>query len=212
VAHPVTWFQISGKDGAALEAFYKDIFDWKMSPSPDGSMSMVAADKGGIPGGVGASRDGSTNVTVYANVDDIAAHLKKIQDGAAAGHGMDRGLLRSSGQLGRPLAARHTTGTGQASIEESRKEGCSEGSEKESGEGSPQGRAESREERGKAGSEEEGQKEEALRVFSFRLDDRKVARLPRREKQLALGFAEYSRGSRSRSPIVICSSKTAKSS
>lgn len=80
MAHPVTWFQISGKDGAALEAFYKDIFDWKMSPSPDGSMSMVAADKGGIPGGVGASRDGSTNVTVYANVDDIAAHLKKIQD------------------------------------------------------------------------------------------------------------------------------------
>jgi predicted enzyme related to lactoylglutathione lyase len=80
VAHPVTWFQISGKDGAALEAFYKDIFDWKMNPSPDGSMSMVAPEKGGIPGSVGASRDGSANVTVYANVDDIAAHLKRVQD------------------------------------------------------------------------------------------------------------------------------------
>src|SRR5262249_8289518 len=80
VAHPVTWFQISGKDGSALEAFYREIFDWKMSPSPDGSMQMVSPEKGGIAGGVGASRDGNSNVTVYANVDDIAAHLKKIQD------------------------------------------------------------------------------------------------------------------------------------
>jgi predicted enzyme related to lactoylglutathione lyase len=80
VAHPVTWFQISGRDGAALEDFYKKIFDWKMTTSPDGSMQMVDAEEGGIPGGVGASRDGSHSVTVYANVDDIAAHLKKIQD------------------------------------------------------------------------------------------------------------------------------------
>jgi predicted enzyme related to lactoylglutathione lyase len=81
LAHPVTWFQISGKDGAALEAFYKNIFDWKMRPSPDGSMAMVDPEKGGIAGGVGPSRDGNPNVTVYANVDDIAAHLKRIQDG-----------------------------------------------------------------------------------------------------------------------------------
>ena len=80
MAHPVTWFQISGRDGAALEDFYKKIFDWKMTTSPDGSMQMVDAEEGGIPGGVGASRDGSHSVTVYANVDDIAAHLKKIQD------------------------------------------------------------------------------------------------------------------------------------
>ena len=80
MAHPVTWFQISGKDGPALEDFYKKIFDWKMSPSPDGTMQMVHPDEGGIAGGVGASRDGNHSVTVYANVDDIAAHLKKIQD------------------------------------------------------------------------------------------------------------------------------------
>lgn len=80
MAHPVTWFQISGKDGAALEEFYKKIFDWKMTTSPDGSMQMVEAEEGGIPGGVGPSRDGTHSVAVYANVDDIAAHLKKIQD------------------------------------------------------------------------------------------------------------------------------------
>jgi predicted enzyme related to lactoylglutathione lyase len=80
VAHPVTWFQISGRDGAALEDFYKKIFDWKMTTSPDGSMQMVDAEEGGIPGGIGPSRDGSHSVAVYANVDDIAAHLKKVQD------------------------------------------------------------------------------------------------------------------------------------
>ena len=80
MAHPVTWFQISGRDGAVLEDFYKKIFDWKMTASPDGSMQMVEADEGGIPGGIGPSRDGSHSVAVYANVDDIAAHLKKIQD------------------------------------------------------------------------------------------------------------------------------------
>jgi predicted enzyme related to lactoylglutathione lyase len=80
VAHPVTWFQISGRDGAALEAFYKKVFDWKMNPAPDGSMQMVEPEDGGIPGGVGASRDGTHSVTIYANVDDIAAQLKKIQD------------------------------------------------------------------------------------------------------------------------------------
>jgi hypothetical protein len=43
-------------------------------------MAMVDPEKGGIAGGVGPSRDGNHNVTVYANVDDIAAHLKRIQD------------------------------------------------------------------------------------------------------------------------------------
>jgi predicted enzyme related to lactoylglutathione lyase len=80
VAHPVTWFQISGKDGAALEEFYKKVFGWKMAPSPDGTMQMVEAEEGGIPGGVGASRDGAHSVTVYLNADDIALQLKEVQD------------------------------------------------------------------------------------------------------------------------------------
>jgi predicted enzyme related to lactoylglutathione lyase len=62
-----------------LEDFYKKVFDWKMSPSPDGSMQMVEPETGGIPGGLGPSRDGTHSVSIYASTDDIAAHLNKIQ-------------------------------------------------------------------------------------------------------------------------------------
>jgi predicted enzyme related to lactoylglutathione lyase len=80
MAHPVTWFQISAREHGPLQQFYQDVFDWKMSPSPDGSpMAMVQPDKGGIPGGIAASQDGNSNVTVYINVDDLGGHLVKIE-------------------------------------------------------------------------------------------------------------------------------------
>jgi hypothetical protein len=143
VAHPVTWFQISGKDGAALEAFYKEIFDWKMTPSPDGSMQMVEAQEGGIPGGVGASQDGASSVAVYANVDDIAeedpgprGRSGDAAHGAPGGHGMDRRLQGSSGQLGRPVAAlaeRGAAGEEEDACQESAGEEACQGRRKEEG-------------------------------------------------------------------------------
>ena len=82
MAHPVTWFQIQGKDGKALHAFYAKVFGWKMTAAP-GSMvdtMMVAPEPpDGIAGGVGASMDGRPNVSVYVNVDDLYAHLDKIE-------------------------------------------------------------------------------------------------------------------------------------
>jgi hypothetical protein len=84
MAHPVAWFQISGPDGGALEAFYGGLFGWRMEPSPDGSMKMVAADEGGINGGIATAPDGRANVTVYVGVSDVAEHLKKVQDAGGA--------------------------------------------------------------------------------------------------------------------------------
>jgi predicted enzyme related to lactoylglutathione lyase len=80
MAHPVTWFQISGKDGSALQKFYEEVFGWRMSLAPDGSMMMVEAEEGGIAGGIGTSRDGTSSVSIYVNADDVAEQLKKIQD------------------------------------------------------------------------------------------------------------------------------------
>ena len=80
MAHPVSWFQITGRDGTALQDFYRSIFDWRMSSLPGGDMLMVAPEKDGIAGGVGSSLDGTSNVTVFASVDDLAAHLKRVQD------------------------------------------------------------------------------------------------------------------------------------
>jgi uncharacterized protein len=86
MGHPVNWFQIAGKEkGEALQHFYKQVFDWKYSPSPDGSMMMVAPEKGGIAGGIGNTMDGSEkSVAVYVDTHDIDATLAKVV--AAGGH------------------------------------------------------------------------------------------------------------------------------
>ena len=47
MAHPVTWFQITGKDGGRLQTFYKDVFAWRIKPSPDGVVGMVTPDRPG---------------------------------------------------------------------------------------------------------------------------------------------------------------------
>jgi uncharacterized protein len=80
MAHPVTWFQISGRDGSRLQSFYREVFGWRIKPSHDGTMGMVSADKpGGIAGGVGASQNGNPSVAIYVNVKDLNAHLQKIE-------------------------------------------------------------------------------------------------------------------------------------
>lgn len=80
MAHPVTWFQIQARDGKKLHGFYKKIFGWRMAPSP-GQPDYFMVDKvaDGIAGGIGSSQDGSNNVTVYVNCDDVAAHLAKVE-------------------------------------------------------------------------------------------------------------------------------------
>ncbi len=83
MGHPVTWFQIQGKDGDALAAFYKKAFAWQMSDAVGGGMQMVAPEKDasgdGIAGGIGASMDGSSGVAVYVNCQNIDAQMAKIE-------------------------------------------------------------------------------------------------------------------------------------
>jgi uncharacterized protein len=80
MAHPVTWFQISGKDGKKLLGFYRKAFGWRMQPTPgQPDFHMVERELDGISGGVGASMDGNSGVTVYVTVADVRAHMKKIQ-------------------------------------------------------------------------------------------------------------------------------------
>jgi predicted enzyme related to lactoylglutathione lyase len=83
MAHPVTWFQISGPDAEPLKTFYSAVFGWKLGPGPDG-MVMVAADKGGIAGGISRSQSGAPSVTVYAETGDLEGTLSSVE--AAGGH------------------------------------------------------------------------------------------------------------------------------
>jgi predicted enzyme related to lactoylglutathione lyase len=75
--NPVTWFEITGKDGPALQKFYSDLFGWKVDASNPMNYGMVEGKDGGIGGGIAASQDQSSQVTVYVDVDDVQAALDK---------------------------------------------------------------------------------------------------------------------------------------
>jgi predicted enzyme related to lactoylglutathione lyase len=81
MANPVAWFEIVGSDGAKLRSFYGDLFGWKIDPSTTGmDYGLVAPEPKGIAGGVGRSEDGGTgHVTVYVEVDDLAASLARAE-------------------------------------------------------------------------------------------------------------------------------------
>jgi predicted enzyme related to lactoylglutathione lyase len=78
MTHPVIHFEILGKDGAALQAFYQSAFDWAVDASNPMNYGMVSAVPGGIAGGVAASMDGAPMVTVYIEVDDLQAALDRV--------------------------------------------------------------------------------------------------------------------------------------
>jgi hypothetical protein len=79
MANPVAWFEVSGKDGKKLQKFYADLFGWKVDANNPQSYGMVEPSEGGIGGGISASQDGSTSVTVYVAVDDLQAALDKAE-------------------------------------------------------------------------------------------------------------------------------------
>jgi uncharacterized protein len=79
VANPVIHFEVLGKDGTALQKFYRDLFDWKIDASNPMKYGIVEAGEGGIGGGVASSSDGSTSVTFYVQVPDLQAALDKAE-------------------------------------------------------------------------------------------------------------------------------------
>jgi predicted enzyme related to lactoylglutathione lyase len=79
MGNPVTWFEVTGRDGAKLQRFYSELFDWKLDTNNPVGYGIV--DTGGaIGGGVGQTQDGSAGATTfYVETDDVTAHLKKAE-------------------------------------------------------------------------------------------------------------------------------------
>lgn len=77
----VGWFEVTGKDGPALQSFYSKLFGWEVTDAGGGAgYGLVAAAEKGIAGGIGASPDGGAGwVTFYVEVDDPAAYLAKAE-------------------------------------------------------------------------------------------------------------------------------------
>lgn len=86
-AAPVVHFEIIGKDGKKLQDFYSKLLDWKINADNPMNYGLVEAagngaevGKGSIGGGVSGAEEGMPGyVTVYAQVSDLAATLKKAE-------------------------------------------------------------------------------------------------------------------------------------
>jgi predicted enzyme related to lactoylglutathione lyase len=79
MANKVVHFEILGKDGKASQAFYSSLFGWSIDASNEMNYGMVDAGSAGVGGGISASQDGKPMVTVYIEVDDLDATLKKAE-------------------------------------------------------------------------------------------------------------------------------------
>jgi predicted enzyme related to lactoylglutathione lyase len=81
MAHPVVWFEVLGNDGAKLQAFYAELFGWKINADNKLGYGMVDADGGrGIPGGVGKVFGQMRPwVTFYVESADLAGSLARAE-------------------------------------------------------------------------------------------------------------------------------------
>lgn len=76
MANPVVWWEIMGKNGAQLQAFYKDLFGWKINADNPMNYGLVQAEPNGIGGGI-AGTDGAPGIYINIEVDDLQAYLDK---------------------------------------------------------------------------------------------------------------------------------------
>jgi predicted enzyme related to lactoylglutathione lyase len=79
MANPVTWFEVSGKDGKKLQDFYSGVFGWKVDADNPMQYGIVDNQGEGIGGGISAGDGGQNQVIFYIQVDDPQAYLNKVE-------------------------------------------------------------------------------------------------------------------------------------
>ena len=86
MGQPVVHFEIIGKDGAALQRYYSELFGWDVDADNPMKYGMVPRegnvdpDGVGIGGGIGGGPEGyDGHVTFYVGVDDVEAALAKAE-------------------------------------------------------------------------------------------------------------------------------------
>ncbi len=90
---PIVHAEVLGRDPAALRAFYAELFDWRpetgqpiaAAVSDPGEYGFVAAQEGGIPGGIGGGPGHAPRALFYVGVPDVGAALAEaVRLGATA--------------------------------------------------------------------------------------------------------------------------------
>jgi predicted enzyme related to lactoylglutathione lyase len=86
MGQPVVHFEIVGRDGAALQRYYSELFGWNVNADNPVGYGIVAreenvnADGIGIGGGIGQGPEGHPgHVTFYVEVPDVEAALVQAE-------------------------------------------------------------------------------------------------------------------------------------
>lgn len=79
MANKVIWFEVLGKDGNQLKAFYAELFGWQYKDAPGMNYGMTDPEATGIGGGVGAAPMGPGWTTFYVGVPDVDQALKRAK-------------------------------------------------------------------------------------------------------------------------------------
>ena len=78
--NPVVHFEIGCVDATAQQNFYRNLFDWEITPAnEEWNYGLVQHAEGGTGGGISASGEEPAKpmVTFYVQVDDLQAYLDK---------------------------------------------------------------------------------------------------------------------------------------
>jgi uncharacterized protein len=71
--------EVTGKDGAKLQQFFKDVFGWSLETNNPGGYGMYRQGDG-LTGGIGAAGEGQPGgVTFYVHTDDPKGTLAKAE-------------------------------------------------------------------------------------------------------------------------------------
>jgi predicted enzyme related to lactoylglutathione lyase len=86
MGQPVVHFEVIGKDGAALQRYYSELFGWNVDASNEMGYGIVARDENvgdggvGIGGGIAGGPEGyGGHVTFYVAVPDVEEALRKAE-------------------------------------------------------------------------------------------------------------------------------------
>ena len=78
MADQIIHVEVTGKDGAALQRFYGDVFGWQLDTNNPGGYGMLR--QGDLSAGIGPAHDGGAGqVTFYVHSDDPQATLAKVE-------------------------------------------------------------------------------------------------------------------------------------
>ena len=87
MGQPVVHFEVVGRDGPSLRAFYSSLFDWRIDADNPAHYGLIAREENlskegiGIGGGIGVGTpDYDGHVTFYVEVPDVEAALVKVEN------------------------------------------------------------------------------------------------------------------------------------